>query len=58
MEKGLSDIELIIVGLVSNNLSLAKEALNDNQIKFAQIYINVCEGWIKDLKTLKENNMI
>ncbi len=54
----MSDIELIIVGIISNNISCAKEALKLNQKKLCELYLNVVDGWINDLEKMRKENMI
>lgn len=54
----MSDIELIIVGIISNNISCAKEALKLNQKKLCLLYLKVADGWINDLEKMRKGNMI
>lgn len=54
----MSDVEMIIIGLVTHSLACAREAVKQNQFKFARIYISVADNWLHDLKLMKEENLL
>lgn len=54
----MSDVELVIIGIISNNITCAKECLKLNQKKLCLLYLNVADSWIVDLQKIRDNNLI
>lgn len=52
------DILLVIVGVISNNITCAKEALKLNEKKLCILYLNIAEAWLGDLEKIIKENMI